>query len=47
MRKRFACSECGETYSSIKRAAKCHWGIAGVVDREQDPELYELYAKEG
>lgn len=40
---RFACSECGSTFPTLVKAGKCHWGIAGIVDRNTDPDLWAKY----
>lgn len=45
--KRYACTECGSTHSRFAGAARCHWGIAAVADRDTDPDEWYRATFEG
>ena len=36
----WVCTECDTRHTTERKAAKCHWGIGGVVTVDEYIELY-------
>jgi transposase-like protein len=33
---KYRCTECDKTYTTLEAAARCHWGIGGVKEEEDN-----------